>query len=305
MAAPSYTYTLANSTTADADEVMQNFNDILNGVSDGSKDLSISALTVAGAANFNGAVTLGNASGDDLTANGRWAADMDPKTAATYALGSASHSWSELHIDKGATDGGAVYFGGTSTDFLKSSVDGSTLNVGGFVKVDGTNLEYKGKVNGTAATTGYIGEYQSAACTASVTPSSNNVYTDITGCSLSLTAGIWLIGYNASVKIENSGAGASEVTTAGCHIYNSTDTSAVSDSESSMMMGIGLSTGLVINTVSSVATVNISGTKTFLLRGRRALAATGTNSVTFYDTVITGGFTDPDTQTVLWATRIA
>lgn len=137
MAAPSYTYTLANSTTADADEVMQNFNDILNGVSDGSKDLSINALTVAGAASFNGAVTLGNATGDDLTATGRWAADMDPKTAATYALGSSSLPWQSINIDNGATDGGAVYFGGSTTDFLKSdATTGGDLTMGGFTALD-------------------------------------------------------------------------------------------------------------------------------------------------------------------------
>jgi len=99
MAAPSYTYTLANSTTADADEVMQNFNDILNGVSDGSKDLSINALTVAGAAAFNGAVTLGNATGDDLTFTGRVASDFDPKTASTYDLGDATQIWQAAYVD--------------------------------------------------------------------------------------------------------------------------------------------------------------------------------------------------------------
>jgi hypothetical protein len=115
---------------------MQNFNDILNGVSDGSKDLSINALTVAGAASFNGAVTLGNATGDDITFTGLVASDIDPKTAATYALGSSTLPWQSINIDNGATDGGAVYFGGTTTDFLKSSVDGEDLDVGGFSALD-------------------------------------------------------------------------------------------------------------------------------------------------------------------------
>ncbi len=67
MAAPSYTYTLTNGTTADASQVQQNFTDIRNGVTDSTKDLSISALTCAGSVTFNGNVTLGNASGDDIT----------------------------------------------------------------------------------------------------------------------------------------------------------------------------------------------------------------------------------------------
>jgi len=90
MASPSYTYTLTNGTTADADEVMQNFNDILNGVSDGTDDLSISALTVAGTATFNGSVTLGNASGDDVTVTGSLASHIPVKTTDTYNVGAAT-----------------------------------------------------------------------------------------------------------------------------------------------------------------------------------------------------------------------
>jgi len=133
--------------------VMQNFNDILNGVSDGSKDLSINALTVAGAASFNGAVTLGNATGDDLTFTGRIASDLDPKTAATYALGSSSLPWSEINIDNGATDGGAIYFGGSTTDFLKSdATTGGDLTMGGFTGFD-LAANNKIKTFGTEITT--------------------------------------------------------------------------------------------------------------------------------------------------------
>jgi hypothetical protein len=53
MPAPSYSYTLTNGTTADADEVMSNFNAILNGVTDGSKDLSVANITIATAAKFS------------------------------------------------------------------------------------------------------------------------------------------------------------------------------------------------------------------------------------------------------------
>jgi hypothetical protein len=48
MPAPSYTYTLTNNTTANADHVMQNFNDILTGVTAGTKDLTISGLSASG-----------------------------------------------------------------------------------------------------------------------------------------------------------------------------------------------------------------------------------------------------------------
>lgn len=46
MAAPSVTYTFANSTIADATQVNQNFSDLINGMSDGTKDLSFDDLQI-------------------------------------------------------------------------------------------------------------------------------------------------------------------------------------------------------------------------------------------------------------------
>lgn len=103
MAAPSLTYTLTNGATADASQVMQNYNDILNGITDGTKDLSISALTCAGTATLNGHVNLGNASADDLTITASLASTLAIKTNTSFDIGSAT---------KGLN---AVYMGGTST----------------------------------------------------------------------------------------------------------------------------------------------------------------------------------------------
>ena len=143
MASPSYTYTLANSTTADADEVMQNFNDILNGVSDGSKDLSISALTVAGNANFNGNTTLGNATGDTITVTGRMASTVNPSASASYGLGSSALAWTGLYLDNGATDGGGVYFDAGSTKYLRSNAAGTELQIGGFTTLETGGAQQK------------------------------------------------------------------------------------------------------------------------------------------------------------------
>lgn len=90
MAAPSLTYTLTNGTTADASQVQQNFNDILNGITDGTKDLSISALTCAGTATLNGHVNLGNSSADDLTITASLASTIPIKTTNTYNIGSST-----------------------------------------------------------------------------------------------------------------------------------------------------------------------------------------------------------------------
>lgn len=90
MAAPSLTYTLTNGTTADASQVMENFNNLLNGITDGTKDLSISALTCAGTATLNGHVNLGNSSADDITVTGSLASTLPIKTTNSYDIGSSS-----------------------------------------------------------------------------------------------------------------------------------------------------------------------------------------------------------------------
>lgn len=90
MASLSVTYTFANSTVADANQVNQNFTDIINGTSDGTKDFSIAAITAAGTATFNGNVSIGNASGDDLTITASLASSIPIKTTNSYDLGSST-----------------------------------------------------------------------------------------------------------------------------------------------------------------------------------------------------------------------
>lgn len=105
MPSPSVTNTFANSTTADASQVNTNFTDIISGMSDGTKDLSISALTCAGALTANGNVNLGNASGDDLTITASLASTIAIKTTFSYDIGSATIGLRSLYL--GASDSSA------------------------------------------------------------------------------------------------------------------------------------------------------------------------------------------------------
>ena len=98
MPAPSVTYTLTNGTTADATQVQQNFTDLVNAMSDGTKDFSINALTAAGTATFNGNVTLGNASGDDVTFTGSLASTIPIKTNNSFNIGSATLGLAGLYL---------------------------------------------------------------------------------------------------------------------------------------------------------------------------------------------------------------
>lgn len=61
MAFPSVTNTFVNGTDADADEVNKNFADIIDGVSDGTKDISVAVATVASTLNVAGTATLSSA----------------------------------------------------------------------------------------------------------------------------------------------------------------------------------------------------------------------------------------------------
>lgn len=98
MAAPSLTNTLTNGSTADASQVMQNFNDLLNGITDGSKDLSISALTCAGTATLNGNVAIGNSSADTLTVTASLASGIVPDATGTRSLGSSALGFLDLYL---------------------------------------------------------------------------------------------------------------------------------------------------------------------------------------------------------------
>lgn len=101
MAYTTVTYTFSNSTTADATQVNQNFTDLINGLSDGTKDISVNAITAAGTATLNGNVNLGNSSSDDLTITAALAGSVSVKTNATYNVGSSTLGLLSIYL--GAT----------------------------------------------------------------------------------------------------------------------------------------------------------------------------------------------------------
>ena len=103
MAFPSVSFSFTNGTAADATQVNQNFSDLIAGLSDGTKNLSISAITAAGTATLNGNVLLGDASGDDIQFNGSMATNLVPKTQRTYAIGSADIGLSGLYLGMNST----------------------------------------------------------------------------------------------------------------------------------------------------------------------------------------------------------
>lgn len=132
MAAISVPNTFTNGTAADATEVNANFDALVEGLSTAPADITAAALTATGTASFQGAVTLGNATGDDITVTGRIAADFDPKTASTFDMGDATQLWKGVYCNDVFADIGAVgtpsHSFHTDTDTGMYSAGADTLN---------------------------------------------------------------------------------------------------------------------------------------------------------------------------------
>ncbi len=212
MTAPSYTYALTNGNTADASQVTQNFNDILNGVTDGTKDLSISALTCAGTATFNGNVNIGNATADDLVITASLAGDIVPKTpSGTYNLGSATFGFLSLYLAaSGDGDTAQIIAAAHAADRAYTVPDcGAAASfvmtqlaqtISGTKTFDG-QLIGKGTATNDSAAAGYIGEYfenvrstnspSITSATVCSVDSGNSTFNDNGETGIALTAGDW------------------------------------------------------------------------------------------------------------------
>lgn len=114
------TYTFVNGTSADGTEVNTNFTDLVNGVGDGTKDLTINALTT------NSNITMGG--------------DLLPDSANTRDVGSTTKTFVALYLDNTTTDSGAIYFDAGTTEYIKGSADGTQLDIGGFTSLEGSSL---------------------------------------------------------------------------------------------------------------------------------------------------------------------
>lgn len=98
MAGPSVTNIFANSTVADATQVNKNFQDLIDGMTDGTKDLTINAFSTAGT------TTLGNSSSDDLVVTASLASNIVPKTDAAYDLGSSALGMRAVYLGDASGD---------------------------------------------------------------------------------------------------------------------------------------------------------------------------------------------------------
>jgi hypothetical protein len=108
MAEPTLPYTLTNGTTANASEVQQNDQALLDAITDGTKDIEVAALTTLGS------VTLGNSSVDTVTWNGSLASHVLPSANTTHNIGSATLGLLSVYIG-GSSTFTTRLLGGTQT----------------------------------------------------------------------------------------------------------------------------------------------------------------------------------------------
>mgnify|MGYP003311541094 CR=1 FL=1 len=120
----------------------------------------IGNLTVTGNSVMNGNVDLGNATGDTITATGRFDSDLVPSTDGARDLGGASLEWKDLYVDGVAyldsveSDGGSfgnIQIAETGDNEIDTESGNLTLDsAGGTVAID-DNLTVSG--NGTVTGT--------------------------------------------------------------------------------------------------------------------------------------------------------
>ena len=96
------------------------------------------ALTVTGASNMNGAVTLGDATSDDITFTGRAASSIAPKTDDTYDLGTSDLHWNVTYSNevRGDADEMIISADGDETSVSGSAANSLSLNASGGIFTD-------------------------------------------------------------------------------------------------------------------------------------------------------------------------
>ena len=103
---------------------------------------AFTTLTASGATTLDGAVTLGNATADDITNTGRWVGDFVPKVDSSIDLGTTALQFAEAHIDTGHID--ALTVTGTSTlstvDIGAGAIDGTTIGAASAAAITGTTI---------------------------------------------------------------------------------------------------------------------------------------------------------------------
>ena len=103
---------------------------------------TVVALNATGATTLDGAVTLGNATGDDIVVTGRIASHVVPKTNDTYDLGTASLRYRELFLSGSTINLGGATISSDGTGTISIAATGAVLPSGS--KIGSDNITVAG-----------------------------------------------------------------------------------------------------------------------------------------------------------------
>ena len=193
----------------------------------------------------------------------------------------------------------------------------STLKVNNIVDAAGTgsptfsnglsSSNIKGRVDGVAVAAGYVGEKIASTVSANTTSTGTGTplsEVDVTGASITLTAGVWKIFYSASVNgtaIVTTNATTKArlrvTTSANVHVAGSNTFSTTNQSSAN-------ANSTEVRSHTCTIPVSIASTTTYKLRLQSYHPDGGTTTV-YGAASQTLGFTDVDTEVQFYAVRIA
>lgn len=150
-----------------------------------------------------------------------------------------------------------------------------------------------GRTDGVAVPAGKVGEYKEVEATS--TNNATSSWVDVTGLSIALTPGEWVIGYAVAAALSGS---ATYITNVG--IITGTST-IVSKTVAAILLPTGATSGVWVS-ASRQTKVTVSTTTTYKVAIRSGNAGT---TIDVYGNSNTGGLGDPDNNSVMWAHRIA
>jgi len=147
---------------------------------------------------------------------------------------------------------------------------------------------------------GEIGEYVEASCTSTTSAETADTYTDVTGMSITLSPGIWLIGYDVAVGLEWV-AGTSVFVIGTAAITDSSNT-VIDATVAYSQIKASSSDDNIWAAVSRKTRIVVATETTYKLRCR--IRDTNGRYTIAPSSVVTG-LTNPDNSSNIWALRIA
>lgn len=174
-----------------------------------------------------------------------------------------------------------------STGITSSGATAGTIVTGGLAL---SPTGRPGIITGAAQTTGYVGEYLEGTCTNNVNVSTTNTYGDITGATVTLTPGVWMIGYHVTAAMNRTSGSAAAY-------FNLRSGSSTETANTFAYFGWDTTLSQHTTTLSVSTVVNITSATTYKLSGQ---TSDGTNNALN----VRGNADLAGSSTAVWALRI-